>query len=245
MNTRFSPSTGNFYPVDVDYGDQLPADVIEVSMEDYEAAMSRPADTAFEFVEGKLVITQIPLPSTNVRMTTRFSPTTGNFYPEEFDYGDKLPADVITVSMQDYEAAMARPVGTSFNFVNGALVITVNPPPSTQSIWQLIKNERDRRAEQGGYKVGVKWFHSDQKSRSQQLGLVLLGPNIPANLKWKTMDGTFVDMTPTLAGQVLAAGAASDQAIFAVAEAHKAAMEASANPSAYDFSGGWPKGFGE
>ena len=111
------------------------------------------------------------------------------------------------------------------------------------SVWDRIKSERDRRTEQGGYKVSTKWFHSDQKSRSQQLGLVLLGASIPANLQWKTMDGSFVTMTATVAQQVLAAAAASDQAIFAAAETHKAAMEASADPSAYDFSGGWPATF--
>ena len=39
--------------------------------------------------------------------------------------------------------------------------------------WDRIKAERDHRTENGGYKAGTKWFHSDQKSRSQQLGLVL------------------------------------------------------------------------
>ena len=111
--------------------------------------------------------------------------------------------------------------------------------------WKAIKAERDRRTDNGGYEVGSKWFQSDQKSRSQQLGLVLLGTNIPANLQWKTMDGSFVTMTQQLAGQILAAGAASDQAIFAAAETHKAAMEASADPASYDYSGGWPKIYGE
>lgn len=116
---------------------------------------------------------------------------------------------------------------------------------TSSDVWLHIKAERDHRTENGGYKVGTKWFHSDQKSRSQQLGLVLLGGNIPANLQWKTMDGSFVTMTPGLASQVLAAAAASDQAIFAAAEAHRQAMEACADPAAYDFSTGWPKVFGE
>lgn len=108
-----------------------------------------------------------------------------------------------------------------------------------------IKAERDRRAQKGGYRVGTAWFHSDVFSRSQQIGLMMLGANIPANLQWKTMDGSFVQMTQTLAGQVFAAAAASDQAIFAAAEAHRAAMEASATPETYDFSTGWPKVYGE
>ncbi|MCG9022866.1 DUF4376 domain-containing protein [Laribacter hongkongensis] len=72
---------------------------------------------------------------------------------------------------------------------------------------------------------------------------MLLGTNIPVGLQWKTMDGSFVTMTQTLAQQVLAAGAASDQAIFAAAETHKAVMEASTDPASYDFSGGWPATF--
>lgn len=111
------------------------------------------------------------------------------------------------------------------------------------AVWESIKVERDRRTQAGGYKVGGKWFHSDQFSRGQQLGLVLLGANIPAGLQWKTMDGSFVAMTQTLAQQILAAAAASDQAIFTVAEAHKVAMEISVNPSVYDFSTGWPATF--
>lgn len=106
--------------------------------------------------------------------------------------------------------------------------------------WDAIKAERDRRTQNGGYKVGAKWFHSDQFSRGQQLGLVLLGANIPAGLQWKTMDGSFVTMTQLLAQQILGSGTGSDQAIFAAAETHKAAMEASADPASYDFSAGWP-----
>jgi hypothetical protein len=112
-------------------------------------------------------------------------------------------------------------------------------------VWERIKAERDRRTETGGYKVGTKWFHSDQKSRSQQLGLVLLGDNIPADLQWKTMDGSFVTMTPQLARQILDAAIASDQAIFAAAEAHRAAMEASSDPAIYDFSVGWPPNYAD
>lgn len=108
-----------------------------------------------------------------------------------------------------------------------------------------IKAERDRRIQSGGYMVGAKWFHSDTFSRTQQMGLVMLGAGIPANTPWKTMDGTTVTMTQALAGQIFATAAASDIVIFAAAETHRAAMESSADPSAYDFSAGWPKVFGE
>lgn len=114
--------------------------------------------------------------------------------------------------------------------------------------WEQIKAHRDRLSDEGGYKVVVsgadKWFHSDNKSKIQQQALVMLGASIPAGLQWKTMDGTFVTMTQTLAGQVFAAAVAQESAIFAAAEVHRAAMLQAANPDAYDFSGGWPAVYG-
>ena len=95
-----------------------------------------------------------------------------------------------------------------------------------------------------GYLAAGKWFHSDTFSRPQQMGLVMMGADIPANLQRKTMDGSFVAMTQTLAGQVFAAAAASDAALFARAEQIKAAMEV--DPVNFNLaSQTWPAVFGE
>lgn len=104
--------------------------------------------------------------------------------------------------------------------------------------WNAIKQHREALTG-SGVKVGTKWFHSDPGSRIQQLGLVLMGANVPA-VQWKTMDGTFVAMTPTLAGQIFQATAASDMAIFALAETKLAELKAAASPEDYDWSTGWP-----
>jgi hypothetical protein len=110
--------------------------------------------------------------------------------------------------------------------------------------WESIKAERDKRIQTGGYQASGKWFHSDTFSRTQQMGLVMMGAGIPANLQWKTMDGSFVTMTQTLAGQVFAAAAASDAAVFARAEQIKATMDA--DPAAFDLAAhAWPAVFGE
>ena len=111
--------------------------------------------------------------------------------------------------------------------------------------WKQIQAERDRRRNSGGYKVGTDWFHSDDTSRIQQLGLVMFGASMPAGIMWKTMAGTFVAMTPTLASQIFQAAAASDQAIFTVAEQKKAAMIALPDPTTYDPLSGWPLTYGE
>ena len=109
--------------------------------------------------------------------------------------------------------------------------------------WERIKRERDRR-KYLGVKVGQHWFHSDDPSRIQQIALAMMGAAIPPGLQWKTLTTTpppvFVEMTPALAQGIFQATAASDAAIFAAAETHRVAMEGSASPESYDFSGGWP-----
>lgn len=176
----------------------------------------------------------------------RYSKLTGGFYDVAI-HGENIPADAVEITAQEHAALLdGQSSGRHIvSDVNGHPVLVDPPKPTVAKIWERIKAERDHRTEFGGYKVGGKWFHSDQKSRSQQLGLVLLDSNIPAGLQWKTMDGSFVNMTAILVQQILGAGAASDQAIFATSETHRAAMETSVDPADYDFSGEWPKVFGE
>lgn len=124
-------------------------------------------------------------------------------------------------------------------------------PPAPENIakakaerWEAIKAEREWR-KSGGVKVGSEWFHSDTESRIQHIGLNMLGSNIPAGLQWKTMDGTFVTMTQSLANQIFGAVMALDMQAHAVAENHRVAMEASADPQNYDYAAGWPAIYSE
>ena len=110
-------------------------------------------------------------------------------------------------------------------------------------VWGKIKEYRDVLIQSGGYLVDGKWYHSDLMSRTQQIGLTLLGNNIPADLMWKTMDGSFVQMTPPLAQQIFVAAATSDTKIFICAEQHNAAMMLLPNPETYDYTSGWPSTF--
>jgi len=139
--------------------------------------------------------------------------------------------------------------GENISSVDRAAVMAVyeahDPVVSERSKkWESIKAERDRRTEQGGFKVGDKWFHSDQKSRSQQQDNEAAGEDLVQE-DWKTMNGTFVTMTTDLARLIRLARMSSDRAIFVAAEKHRSAMEVCENPDSYDFSGGWPQSFDE
>ena len=131
-----------------------------------------------------------------------------------------------------------------------AEVEATHVPPESEPIearqaaaWARIKHERDRR-KYLGVKVGAHWFHSDDPSRIQQLALAMMGAAIPSGMMWKTLTTTpppvFVEMTPALAQGIFTATAVGDAAIFAAAEAHRMAMEASAAPESYDCTSGWP-----
>ncbi|WFR81088.1 hypothetical protein P9875_07945 [Janthinobacterium rivuli] len=60
MPVRYSPSTGFFYPVNIEYQD-IPSDVFEVSEADHLAAhTARASGGSFKFVKGALRITPAP-----------------------------------------------------------------------------------------------------------------------------------------------------------------------------------------
>jgi hypothetical protein len=110
-------------------------------------------------------------------------------------------------------------------------------------VWEKIKSLRESR-KAGGVQVAGNWFHSDEPSRVQQLGLVMMGSNLPP-LQWKTLSGSFVTMTPTLALGIFQAVATHDTNTFAKAEQHRAAVNASSDPLNYDYTTGWPVIYGE
>lgn len=162
-----------------------------------------------------------------------------------------LPAGTVELAPPQPQASSERPYwdGTAWELREEPTDVSPPPPvPPTLAqrqaqAWEAIKAERERRRT-GGVQVGEHWFHSDDASRIQQLALRMMGPAIPEGLQWKTLTLTppqvFVEMTPALAAGIFAATAASDQAIFAAAEAHRTDMEASAEPEHYDCSAGWP-----
>lgn len=119
---------------------------------------------------------------------------------------------------------------------------TANQAAARVTKWEAITAERDRRKALG-VKVGDHWYHSDADSRIQQISLFVMGASVPP-IPWKTLTTTpppvFVTMTQTIAAGIFQNTAASDAAIFAAAETHRIALEASLTPETYDFTGGWP-----
>lgn len=130
----------------------------------------------------------------------------------------------------------------------------VDPEVAIAAKWEAIKVERDRRLLTGGYPVADHWFHSDLISRSQHLSnarkadlVAAAGGDMDAQfmlgpypMQVKSMDAGLLPMTATMAHTIMAAAEVQELMTYGAALAHKAALEASETPWAYDFSGGWP-----
>lgn len=121
-----------------------------------------------------------------------------------------------------------------------AEIDAATPAAKAAEITEAIKARRDQLRTAGCPIGNGVVIHSDDTSRIQQIGLVMLGNNIPAGLKWKAMGGTYLDMTPTLAQQIFGAQAQRDTALFAHAEKLIADVKAAADPEKVDITVGWP-----
>lgn len=169
----------------------------------------------------------------------------------------KIPVDAVDVSPAAYAALMeAQAAGATIQPDALGNPVAVVPVVTAAEVWQMIKSKRDT-VRAAGVLVGAKWYHTDDTSRIQQLGLKdeardMLAAGAAATdqlvidgapVVWKTLDGTFVAMTVQLALDIVAAVKVLDKRAFAAAETHRAAMEAAADPAGYDYSAGWPAGF--
>lgn len=106
-----------------------------------------------------------------------------------------------------------------------------------------IKAERDKRKFNGVF-VSGKWIHTDPDSRTQWLGMVMMGASLPI-IEWTTMDGSTINTSPALALAVFQSTAALDSTLFAFAKSLIALVDSSNNPNEVNTTSGWPLTYGE
>lgn len=108
-----------------------------------------------------------------------------------------------------------------------------------EEMWTRIKQKRHDNLRGGVYVKSIgKWLHSDDESRAQYTFMRTMS-QLPEKMVWKTMDNTFVPMTKALLDELSLQLLADEQADFANAERHRAAMLKADNPLDYDYSDGW------
>ena len=111
-----------------------------------------------------------------------------------------------------------------------------------EEMWTRIKAKREEQRYGGAYIPALKkWLQSDEPSRTQYLQLQLLEAKglFKQPVRWKTMDNSFIGLDATAVTAIALQIMDNEQADFANAERHRAAMLKADNPLDYDYSGGW------
>ena len=115
-------------------------------------------------------------------------------------------------------------------------------------MWEQIKAMRYDNLRHGVYAKSVgKWFQTDDATRLQYLALALesVTGGFKRPISWKTMDNSFLQLTPELLREIMQTMHDDEEADFINAEKHKAAMLKAENPLEYDYSDGWTANFDE
>jgi len=140
------------------------------------------------------------------------------------------------------------------------------PPPSLEqqqtTLLNAINSERGWRW-RAGFPVQVggvtKWFHSDEFSLTQHLGLKDKARDVLAAggalsdsitiagqpVYWSTMDGSQVAITAQVAFDLVAGAALQQALVFLSSQAHEVAINAAEDLSDYDVLANWPAVFVE
>ena len=117
-----------------------------------------------------------------------------------------------------------------------------------EEMWERIKDKRYDNLRHGVYIKSVgKWFQTDDATRLQYLALALesVTGGFKKPINWKTMDNSFLMLTPELLREIMQTMHDDEEADFINAEKHKAAMLKAENPLKYDYSDGWTANFDE
>ena len=203
-------------------------------------------------------------------MTIFYSKTTGGFYDNQIH--NVLPEDAVEITAEYHATLLA---GQSSGQVimpgkDGPVLAPLAPCPSStwdgeqwhldpecaaklkaeqqKEVWERIKDKRYDNLRHGVYAKSVgKWFQTDDATRLQYLALALesVTGSFKKPINWKTMDNSFLMLTPELLREIMQAMHDDEQADFINAEKHKAAMLKAENPLKYDYSDGWTANFDE
>ena len=204
-------------------------------------------------------------------MTLYYSQSSGGFY--DSDIHTRLPEDAVAISPEQHAALLAGQSAGQVIMPgkDGKPVLAEQPPcPSStwdgeqwhidpecaaqlkaeqqDEMWERIKAKRYDNLRHGVYIKSVgKWFQTDDATRLQYLALALesVTGGFKKPINWKTMDNSFLMLTPELLREIMQAMHDDEQADFINAEKHKAAMLKAEHPLEYDYGDGWTANFDE
>ena len=161
---------------------------------------------------------------------------------------DGIAADTVTEPGELPEGLTIEPPPSSLHTWDGkAWVLDAETAAALkqaqqEEMWTRIKAKREEQRYGGAYIPALKkWLQTDEPSRTQYLQLQLLEAKglFKQPVRWKTMDNSFIGLDAAAVTAIALQIMDNEQADFANAERHRAAMLKADNPLDYDYSGGW------
>ena len=113
--------------------------------------------------------------------------------------------------------------------------------------WGEIKEIRTFKMNDGVFLQSIgKWFHTDLYSKQQIQALVVANViGLYKTTAWKTLDNTYVQLTPLLLLQVFGAMLVNEEQLFGIGKLHYEKLYASNDPVNYDVTNMWPSTFSD
>ena len=135
----------------------------------------------------------------------------------------------------------------SHYLIKGGQLERLNLEKIYEEKWEKIKEIRTFKMGDGVLIQSIgKWFHTDLYSKQQIQALVvtnLIG--IYKTTAWKTLDNTYVQLTPMLLLQVFGAMLENESRLFDIGKLHYESLYTSSDPVNYDPASQWPTTFSD
>lgn len=135
----------------------------------------------------------------------------------------------------------------SHYLIKGGQLERLNLEKIYKEKWEKIKEIRTFKMSDGVFIQSIgKWFHTDLYSKQQIQALVvtnLIG--IYKTTAWKTLDNTYVQLTPMLLLQVFGAMLENESRLFDIGKLHYESLYTSSDPVNYDPASQWPTTFSD
>lgn len=135
----------------------------------------------------------------------------------------------------------------SHYLIKGGQLERLNLEKIYKEKWEKIKEIRTFKMNDGVLIQSIgKWFHTDPDSK-QQIH-VMVTANVIGMYKvtaWKTLDNTYVQLTPMLLLQVFGAMLENESRLFDIGKLHYESLYTSSDPVNYDPASQWPTTFSD
>lgn len=135
----------------------------------------------------------------------------------------------------------------SHYLIKGGQLERLNLEKIYEEKWEEIKDIRTFKMSDGVLIQSIgKWFHTDPDSKQQIHAMVTA--NVIGMYKvtaWKTMDNTYVQLTPPLLLQVFGAILENEARLFEIGKLHYDMLHTSQDPANYDPTSQWPTTFSD